>query len=50
MYELDFPASLSLIHPMFHVSTLEKFVGDPSMIVPVEDVGVTDSSLMRKSR
>ncbi|PHT61023.1 60S ribosomal protein L23 [Capsicum annuum] len=42
-YELDLPMSLASIHPIFHVSMLKKCVGNLSFIVPVEDVGVTDS-------
>ncbi|PHT76944.1 hypothetical protein T459_20466 [Capsicum annuum] len=40
-YALELPASLASIHPMFHVS--KKCVGDPSLIVPIEDIGNLDS-------
>ncbi|XP_047249870.1 uncharacterized protein LOC124885674 [Capsicum annuum] len=41
-YELDLSVSWVSIHPVFHLSML-KYVGDPSLIVPIKDVGVTES-------
>lgn len=35
--------SLGSIHPVFHLCMLKKSVGDPSLIVPIEDVHVTNS-------
>ncbi|KAK4706617.1 hypothetical protein R3W88_033829 [Solanum pinnatisectum] len=37
-YKLEFPSGLEFVHPIFHVSMLRKSVGDPSRVVPVEDV------------
>lgn len=42
-YELELPARLASVHPVFHVSMLKKCVGDHSLIVPVEKIGVKDS-------
>ena len=41
-YELALPQELSSVHPVFHVSMLRKCIGDPSRIVPIEDVQVTE--------
>ncbi|XP_055800345.1 uncharacterized protein LOC129869741 [Solanum dulcamara] len=41
-YELDLPADLDAVHPVFHVSMLRKFVGDPSRVFPVQDIQVTE--------
>ena len=41
-YELDLPSELEAVHPDFHVSMLRKCIGDPTRIVPVDDVQVTD--------
>ena len=41
-YELDLPPELESFHPVFHVSMLRKCVGDPTIIVPVDDVQVTE--------
>ncbi|KAH0697968.1 hypothetical protein KY289_015450 [Solanum tuberosum] len=35
-YELEFLAELAAVHPVFHVSLLKKFVGDPASIVSLE--------------
>jgi len=40
-YELELPQELSSVHPVFHVSMLQKCIGDPSHITPTEDVQVT---------
>ena len=39
-YEFDFPAKLAAAHPVFHISLLNKCVGDPTSIVPLESVPV----------
>ncbi|XP_070017552.1 uncharacterized protein [Nicotiana sylvestris] len=39
---LDLPPEMSLVHPVFHVSMLKKVVGDPSLIVPVENIEVNE--------
>lgn len=31
------------MHPVFHVSLLNKCIGDPSLVVPLESIGVNDS-------
>ena len=42
-YELELPAELAAVHPVFHISLLKKCVGDPASIVPLESVAVKDS-------
>ena len=42
-YELELPAELAAVHPVFHVSILKKCEGDPASIVPLESVAVKDS-------
>ncbi|WMV30035.1 hypothetical protein MTR67_023420 [Solanum verrucosum] len=46
-YELELPADLAAVHPVFHISLLKKCVGDAASIVPLESVAVKDSLLMR---
>ena len=41
-YELELPPELESVHPAFHVSMLRKCVGDPTRIVPVNDVQVIE--------
>ncbi|XP_070040992.1 uncharacterized protein [Nicotiana tomentosiformis] len=41
-YELDLPSDLEFVHPVFHVSMVHKCIGDPSRIVSVDDVQVTE--------
>ncbi|XP_070050595.1 uncharacterized protein [Nicotiana tomentosiformis] len=41
-YELDLPSDLESVHLVFHVSKLCKYIGDPSRIVSVDDVHVTE--------
>ncbi|WMV37755.1 hypothetical protein MTR67_031140 [Solanum verrucosum] len=42
-YELELPADLAVVHPVFYISLLKKCVGDPASIVPLESVAVKDS-------
>ena len=42
-YELELPAELAVAHPVFHISLLNKCVGNPTSIVPLESVAVKDS-------
>ncbi|KAK4716121.1 hypothetical protein R3W88_014459 [Solanum pinnatisectum] len=37
-YELDLPSELEAVHPVFHVSMLQKCIGDPSRIMPIENI------------
>ena len=46
-FELDLPAELAAVHPVFHISLLKKIVGDPSSVVPLESVAVKYSLIMR---
>ncbi|WMV09889.1 hypothetical protein MTR67_003274 [Solanum verrucosum] len=41
--ELDLPNELALVHPVFNVSMLKKFIGDPVSIIPLEGLGVDES-------
>ncbi|XP_075088200.1 uncharacterized protein LOC142170244 [Nicotiana tabacum] len=42
-YELKLPQELAVVHPVFHVSMLKKFMGELSLVVPTEVIGVKDS-------
>ncbi|XP_075108941.1 uncharacterized protein LOC142180770 [Nicotiana tabacum] len=42
-YKLDLPPELEAIHPVFHISMLRKFLGDPSCISPIEDIEVSEN-------
>ena len=41
-YELALPTELTSFHPIFHVSTLKKSVGDSTSILPLEGLGVDE--------
>nr|XP_009769148.1 PREDICTED: uncharacterized protein LOC104220047 [Nicotiana sylvestris] len=41
-YKLDLPPELDVIYPVYHVSMLCKFLGDPSCIRPIEDIQLTE--------
>ena len=41
-YELELQTKLAAVHPVFHISVLKKYVGDPACIVPLESVAVKD--------
>ncbi|WMV58020.1 hypothetical protein MTR67_051405 [Solanum verrucosum] len=42
-YELELPQELAAIYPVFHISMLKKCMGDPSLIIPTEDIGIKDN-------
>ncbi|WMV37824.1 hypothetical protein MTR67_031209 [Solanum verrucosum] len=42
-YELELPQELVAVHPIFHISMLKNCMGDPSIIIPTEDIGIKDS-------
>ncbi|WMV30466.1 hypothetical protein MTR67_023851 [Solanum verrucosum] len=42
-YELELPPELVAVHSVFHVLMLKKCMGDPSLIIPTEDIGIKDN-------
>ena len=40
VYELALPTELAFVQPIFYVSMLKKFLGDPTSILPVDGLGV----------
>src|SRR5687767_9069646 len=42
-YELDLPNDLAMVHPVFHVSLLRKFISDKNTIVPLQDVTIEEN-------
>ena len=38
--EWELPHELEVVHSIFHISMLNKCLGDPSFIVPSENVGI----------
>ena len=42
-YELELPAELATMHPVFHVSLLKKCVDDPASIVSLKSMAVKDN-------
>ncbi|WMV07518.1 hypothetical protein MTR67_000903, partial [Solanum verrucosum] len=42
-YVLELPQELAVVHPIFHISMLKKCMGDPSLIIQTEDLGIKDS-------
>ena len=47
-YELELPADFVLVHPVFHVSLLNKCIGDLAIVVPLESVDVQNSLSYKK--
>ncbi|WMV58341.1 hypothetical protein MTR67_051726 [Solanum verrucosum] len=42
-YELELPHELPVVHPVFIIYMLKKCMGDPSLIIPTENIGIKDS-------
>ncbi|KAH0781790.1 hypothetical protein KY290_001388 [Solanum tuberosum] len=42
-YELEQPQELATVYQGFHISMLKKCMGDLSLIIPTEDIGIKDS-------
>ncbi|WMV29470.1 hypothetical protein MTR67_022855 [Solanum verrucosum] len=42
-YELELPLKLATVHPVFHNSMLKKCMGDPSLIIPTENISIKDN-------
>ncbi|XP_070010672.1 uncharacterized protein [Nicotiana sylvestris] len=41
-YELKLQSELESVHPIFHVPMLRKCIGDPTQVVPPDDVQITE--------
>ncbi|XP_070036850.1 uncharacterized protein [Nicotiana tomentosiformis] len=48
-YELDLPSNMESVHPVFHVSMLRKGIEDPSRVIPINDVQVTEQLSYEKA-
>ena len=42
-YELQLSSDLASVHAVFHVSLLKKCIGDPSVVVPIQSIGVQNN-------
>ena len=42
-YELEIPHVLAVVHPVFHIFKMKKFMGNPSVIIPNEYIGINDN-------
>ena len=42
-YELELPQELAAVHPVFYIFMLKKCLGDPSLIVKIDNVGIKDN-------
>ena len=47
-YELELPQELVAVNLIFHVSMLQKCKGDPSIIIPTENIRIKTACLIRR--
>ena len=47
-YELALPAKLASVHPVFHVSILNKCLVDPTLIFSFDGLGLMKTCPMRR--
>ena len=47
-YDFWLPCELASVHPIFHVSMLKKYIGDPESLLPIEALGVNDNLCYEK--
>lgn len=47
-WPMNLPLELASVHPVFHVSMLRKCIGDPRVIVSLDDVSVEEDLTHRK--
>ncbi|WMV26259.1 hypothetical protein MTR67_019644 [Solanum verrucosum] len=41
-YEVDLPRELVVVHPILHVSMLRKCLGDPTQVIPIEGMELSE--------
>ncbi|XP_015159065.1 uncharacterized protein [Solanum tuberosum] len=41
-YKLDLPSELEAVHRVFHISMLRKCIGDPLLIMPIENICIAE--------
>lgn len=42
-YKLELQKELVMVHPVFHVSILRKYVGDPNVVVPLHNMSIEEN-------
>ncbi|WMV29158.1 hypothetical protein MTR67_022543 [Solanum verrucosum] len=42
-YELELPPELAAVHPVLHIPILKKCISDPSLIIPIYNIGIKNS-------
>ena len=47
-YELELPQELAAVHLVFHISMLKKYIGNPSLMILIKDIGINDSLFYEK--
>ena len=47
-YQLALPPELSMVHPVFHVSMLHKFLSDPSHVIAPQKVQLEEDLSYKK--
>ncbi|GJS40433.1 putative reverse transcriptase domain, ribonuclease H-like domain, aspartic peptidase domain protein [Tanacetum coccineum] len=47
-YTLELPEELNSVHSTIHVSNLKKCLSDESLVIPIKEIWLDDSSILRK--